>query len=113
MSCSFAITDIPGVPLMLLMFCFYGIFDLNRTTELYPFLGEVIIRITSQFFFFCRWYLHFLTCVPLPSTVGDLCSVCPLFWHFDMCERGEMVLKAFCWRLRFLADLLAQLNLIN
>lgn len=65
MSCSFAITDIPGVPLVLLLFHFYGIFDLNRTTELYPFLGEVIIRITSQFFFF------------LLQTVLTFFDVCP------------------------------------
>lgn len=64
-------------------------------------------------FFFSPRHLQFLTCVPLPSTLDDLCSVCPLFWHFDMCERGEMALKAFCWRLRFFADLVAQWNVMN
>lgn len=37
-SCSFVITGIPGVPLMLLMFHFYGVFNLNWAAELHPFL---------------------------------------------------------------------------
>lgn len=49
-----------------------------------------------------------MTCAPLPPTSSDACSVCPLFWHFDMCERGEMALKAFCWRLWFVADPVVQ-----
>lgn len=47
-------------------------------------------------------------CVPLSSTSDDVCSVCPLFWHFDMCERGEMALKAFSWRLWFVANPVVQ-----